>query len=272
MHLLPIEISSRQAGKLRKGHPVRIKKGSGMNLIVSPGNYRLASKAFAKNKGLEIKLSPEEIEMNRSLTPEQHNQLRKEASTLDMFKELPFSGKGLFAGGDIMDKVIEKLADKGLDKLIDVGGKWASKKLGVGLYAGARGSGLEEELNQKLGTNHGYLKRATLGSSRANDELGEYSTHSFGSKRSVSPIKTYWNTVNEPPSRGTGIKHHRMTSMVHPGRRSTGMVVGRGTLHSDDDFLPPALRSQPYGANFHLQFQLPPQYHRYNNGGEDIGH
>jgi len=270
MHLIPIDVSKRQLGKLRKGHPVRVKKGSGVSLVVSPLNYRLATRAFAKNKGLEMKLTPEEIEANRSLTPEQHSQLMKEAKSLDMFKELPFGGAGLFAGasgGDIYDK----LADKG----IDIGFKLLSKKLGLGvgsgLYAGASGRGLVDELNHQLGTNMGYLKRAGVGKELADKASAEMSDKGFDLKKTVAPIKPYWDDLMAPPSRGTGIRHHRMASMVHPGRRSTGMLVGRGTLHSSDVHLPPALESQPYGANFHMQFQLPPQYHKFNKGGEDIG-
>ena len=55
MHILPIDASPMQLRKLRNGHNVRIKKGTGFNLIVHPENYHLASKAFAKNKGIEVK-------------------------------------------------------------------------------------------------------------------------------------------------------------------------------------------------------------------------
>jgi hypothetical protein len=31
-------------------------------------------------------------------------------------------------------------------------------------------------------------------------------------------------------------------------------------------YLPQAMQSQPYGTNFHMQFMLPPQYRKYNDG------
>jgi hypothetical protein len=57
--------------------------------------------------------------------------------------------------------------------------------------------------------------------------------------------------------------HHRgHTTNSH----DTNLIRGRGTLIEHDAHLPPALVSQPYGANFHMQFQLPPQYQKYNDG------
>ena len=67
MHrILTIDASPKQLSKLRNGHAVRIKKGTGFNLIVHPETYNLVSRAFAKSKGMEIALSPEELEMNRA--------------------------------------------------------------------------------------------------------------------------------------------------------------------------------------------------------------
>ena len=88
MHLISFDASSRQLGKLKKGLPVRIKKGTGFNVIVHPETYHLVSRAFAKNKGIEIALSPEELEANRSLSPEQHAELRKSQPEL--------AGEGIF--------------------------------------------------------------------------------------------------------------------------------------------------------------------------------
>jgi hypothetical protein len=48
-----------------KGHRVRIKKGTGFNLIVHPERYSIVSRAFAKNKGSEVQLTPEEIQANQ---------------------------------------------------------------------------------------------------------------------------------------------------------------------------------------------------------------
>lgn len=73
MERVKVQISPKQMSKLRNGHKVRIKKpdmsGSGINLIVSPENFSLVNKAFTRNKGSEIILSPQEILANREQAP-----------------------------------------------------------------------------------------------------------------------------------------------------------------------------------------------------------
>ena len=73
MEQVRVQISPKQMSKLRNGHKVRIKKpsmeGSGINLIVSPENFSLVNKAFTRNKGSEIILSPQEILANREQAP-----------------------------------------------------------------------------------------------------------------------------------------------------------------------------------------------------------
>jgi hypothetical protein len=54
-------------------------------------------------------------------------------------------------------------------------------------------------------------------------------------------------------------------------RNGMNLIRGRGSLLNADDMLPPALQSQPYGANFHMQFFLPPEYHKYNDGTDMEG-
>lgn len=67
MHILTVGASRAQGRKLAKGMPVRIKQGTGFNLIVHPTTYRLATRAFNKGKAVQIKLSPEELEQNRAV-------------------------------------------------------------------------------------------------------------------------------------------------------------------------------------------------------------
>ena len=56
MPLISFDASDRQLCKLKKGHKVRIKKGAGFNLVISPSTYQLVSRAFTKNKGVEVQL------------------------------------------------------------------------------------------------------------------------------------------------------------------------------------------------------------------------
>lgn len=74
MEQVRVQISPKQMSKLRNGHKVRIKKpsmeGGGICLMVSPENYSLVNKAFTRNKGSEIVLSPQEILANRTMEGE----------------------------------------------------------------------------------------------------------------------------------------------------------------------------------------------------------
>jgi hypothetical protein len=73
MSSIQIDISPSQMRKIKKGLPVRVKKGTGFNLLVHPSTYNIVSKSFNKGLGSQIRLSPEEIEMNKGLRPEAHN-------------------------------------------------------------------------------------------------------------------------------------------------------------------------------------------------------
>jgi hypothetical protein len=69
MDVHPVSIakpSSRVLGKMKKGATVRICKGEGMNLLVTPQTYNQITHTFSKGKGLHIALSPDEIHHNRA--------------------------------------------------------------------------------------------------------------------------------------------------------------------------------------------------------------
>lgn len=77
MYKLGVDISPAQMKRLHRGHKVRVKKGTGFELLVHPTTYNIVSRSFNKGRGSELQLSPEEIEMNRSISkaisPEAHN-------------------------------------------------------------------------------------------------------------------------------------------------------------------------------------------------------
>lgn len=368
MHLISFDASPRQLSKLRNGHSVRIKKGSGFNLVVNPSNYHLVSRAFTKNKGIELKLSPEELDVNKTMSPEQHETM-SETVDENLFKHLPFA-----EGGSIFSKVKkalnsktakkigrelkpltralkstakdiahEKIAeahmagadrygdDDRMARLMNVGAELAHSKvhgagfrkqlkkalysktakkigremkpltralkstakdiaheqiaqahmagadmygddpryanlmnigadmahsrvqgmgLGAGLYAYPSGRGMNV---------HEALKLANTATAHANHQLAKMHNATVHGQLSQPPIKRYWDEPLEPRSRGTGIRGHM------------NLIQGRGSLLKGDDILPPALQSQPYGANFHMQFFLPPEYHKYNDGTDIEG-
>jgi len=118
--VLEISASPKQISKLRNGHKVRVKpamKGKGVCVAVDPLKYSIVSRTFAKGKGSELQLSPQELQMNKM-------------------------GKGI-CGGDIFDKIADKVADKA----IDTGFKLLEKKLSG---KGVKGGSLTEKLVDRV--------------------------------------------------------------------------------------------------------------------------
>lgn len=118
MHIVGLDISERQKSKLRNGHKVRVKRGEGCNVIVNPSTFNLLNKSFGKAKGAEIALSPEEVELNRGIAPEQHLEIL-EAGDADGSLASRISGTGLFSGGKL--KNIGKQMKRGFSKAGDAG-------------------------------------------------------------------------------------------------------------------------------------------------------
>ena len=59
------KLSDKQISRLRNGHSVRVKSGKGhMGVAMGEHNMKKCKKCFMKGKGAQIKLDPEEVEMN----------------------------------------------------------------------------------------------------------------------------------------------------------------------------------------------------------------
>jgi hypothetical protein len=177
--------------------------------------------------------------------------------------------------GEQAENFGSKLADEQIHKNLGYG-------LGTGLYSGGApggGSGLYAGRARGSGVFHSYhtLQDASNGSAHANAVLGNMSHMTIHNQHMQKPIPLYYEGDSQPPSRGYGLhphsSHHIHQSdhLHHRGYTTDpydihNLIRGRGTLIEHDAHLPPALVSQPYGANFHMQFQLPPQYQKYNDG------
>jgi hypothetical protein len=214
MHELQIDASPSQMRRLHKGHKVRVKKGTGFSLIVYPETYNIANHAFQKGKGSQLQLTPEEIQMNQGVSPEQHNppsQPQPEAV-----------GKGL---RDMFSHV--KLADS---------------------------------MNNALGTNYGYLKRAGLDNAIQGAKSAAMNKMGIDARMMQAPRISGMGGygLNEPRSRLVGGQIERSSV-----GRNGGMISA---------YTPPALVSQPFSANFQFQHFLPPQYQHFSSGGaSDFG-
>jgi len=64
------KLSPAVMSRIRNGHKVRLMEGQGTQLVVHPNQYNAISKCFLKNKGIQISLSPPEIDANRQVEGE----------------------------------------------------------------------------------------------------------------------------------------------------------------------------------------------------------
>lgn len=64
------KLSPAVMSRIRNGHKIRVMEGQGTQLVVHPHQYDAIAKAFLKKKGIQIALSPNEIQANRSVEGE----------------------------------------------------------------------------------------------------------------------------------------------------------------------------------------------------------
>jgi hypothetical protein len=278
MHIVTINASPKQLSKLRNGHSVRIKKGTGFNLIVHPENYHLVSRAFSKNKGIQVKLSPEEIEANKGVSPEQHSELREAQPEM--------AGEGIF--GKKVDKALHKagirkiaykvgdalkpIAKQGISSAIQSGSQALSEyapELAPSIYESAgnldkvasdyldhpsKGKGFKRGIKTGLRTGgiryDDYMDRSGLGQALSSGISSRLASDAITARRSLIPQE---GTMGSGLGGGLGGRL---------GREHGSIGRGAGMVH----YMPPALVSQPLSANFQMSHFLPVQYQKYNDG------
>ena len=114
MHLISIDASPKQLSKLRNGHKVRIRQGTGVSLVVHPETYGIVSHAFQRDKGIEIALSQDEVQANA-----EHSMSGR------------LEGQGIF--GSKADRWMEK---KGIKKAVYHAGSVIKPYAKAGIHAG----------------------------------------------------------------------------------------------------------------------------------------
>jgi hypothetical protein len=308
-HLLTVECSTPQMHKLRKGKKVRVKHGTGCHILVNPETYHLATRSFAKGNGADIQLSEEELEHNLGLTPEEHQELSETYMTgggifgpkFDRFLEKhgvrdlayqvgdkikPYAkagavgaitagaaglgGLATFGSGGTLAPLAPYLIpaaaalSAGAVDFIDNPDKYHDtvRKLrhGNSLERSEETAKANEIINQHLGTNYDYMNRAGLQHAGANEMLSRMNTNSVADR--------YRKKLSEGDNMkgsglGTGVHHSRRKSLIEGG------TIGLNGNHVS--YIPQALISQPYTANFSMSHMLPPQYQHLNSGGSNSG-
>lgn len=249
MRPIHIKASPKQMSRLRNGHSVRVSsaaEGAGVALLVHPERFDKVARVFRSGRGSTIQLSPEELQANTQVGGGIFGK------QFDRFVKKTIGKKNTKAlyGG------LEKVAKPIVNTAIDTAGKAAMA------YAPEAAPAIEA------------AKRAAKGYI---DRPSEYQKNpSKALMKDVNPVgmaedyaKGKLNEAMKPsPATGSGLGCG-LGGMVRPMRggaiRSNAAVSGRGSLSA---FTPVAMRSDPYGANFAMNTQLPPSYVR---GGVSFG-
>jgi hypothetical protein len=283
MSYISFDASPKQVSKLRNGHSVRIKRGTGFNVIVSPGTYNLVSKAFNKNRGIQLALSPDEIQMNRFMSPEQHAMFREttgkgifedlrraQSQIIDSVssqrkKVLRDKARELMSGDGIMDSLKEAgkefLMEQGKDLLKKAGKKAVEKGVDI----------LQEKLRKKI--MGGAMLKSGLVAPRA-DTLSQVADRVAMAEAMNNRIGTEAN-FDYMGRAGLGsamanLKGAKLNDQTFLSRRGIdGMykapVIGGRINHMSISH--PAITSQPNTANFQMFNMLPPAFQELKGSG-----
>lgn len=302
-HSAVVKVSPKQMSKLRNGHKVRVKppdmEGEGCYVVVSPENYDIITRTFSRNKGVELSLSPEELQANKMTysSPERHQELLKKHKV----------GSGIF--GKKFDrwlgKTIGKKAQKDLYGVAEQFLPLAQAGLTAGLTTGATALGaVQPELipflpagvaglsalgSDYLANPSKYQKgrASSLAKEYAKDlalqKLNEQLGTNMGNLSTASIQSALANKASAELSKlATQQKTEQpvLTDMELQAMSGNGLYAGGGlylgqvrksggAIGLNGGFvrpLPPALQSQPFSANFQFQHTLPPAYQKFSKG------
>lgn len=257
-------MSDHQRRRLHNGHSVRVKKGEGI-MLVNPANYGTMSRTFLRNKAKEIKLSPEEIEANRMISPEAHNYNRDEVlqpptiaprvasintSTANMTGGRVSNAGGTRGGFRATSMAGLKNISDHLQRIEDATGLDLGDQLKAGLgklmantaTASMGRAGIEARKNILGGSNSASKFYGNLANKAVTD-----------ARKGISGRGNFYG--DNQIALGYGIGSHK---------KGTGQIGVAGNLLANSRVLPPALQSQPLSANWSMANQLPPQYQKFN--------
>ena len=270
MEQIEVGMSPAQMSKVRNGHMIRCKpcmRGSGVIMIVEPSTFNIATKALGKNKGFQMRLSPNEIQANRENADE-------------------MEGKGIF-------KSIAKKAGKVAKKVAIQAGKQAARELAKqlpslatsGLVAGATLLGQPQLIpvagivGDKLGKFAGKkLNKAIDGAG----VMTQAKRMSKMSKRRIENIDGEGLYAGRGMMEGEGLYAGGGMGMMDGeglyagGRRGMGVHMDGGRITPSAGLVGvmgnlmamshPALQSQAMNANFQFRHTMPKNIQMRGNG------
>jgi hypothetical protein len=290
MEEVEVKLSPKQKSKLRNGHKVRVSpamEGTGIKVKVSPLTRDKIMKSFRKNKGLDIQLNKDELEMNGSgilgkrfdrAVGSLIGKKARKAIYGEAEKLLPLAQAGLTAGlasgatalGALQPELIPYLP-AGVAGLSAIGSDYLANPSKYQSNAGGTKASLAKDLagryvqnqllssvNSELGTNMDSLTTAGLGNALSNKARSNLIENSIQSRQSGQGLYSgdglYSGNGLYASSAGRGL-------YASSERRTTGGTIGRnaGILNIEH----PAMRSQPFSANFQFKHTLPPAFQKH---------
>ena len=288
MKVIHINASEKQKSRFRNGHPVRCSpcaEGAGVQLLIHPERFDKVARVFRQGKGTTIALDGAEMEANREV--EGSGIFGKK---FDRFVKKTIgkkNTKALYSG-------LEKVAKPIVNTAIDTAGAAAT------VYAPSAAPAIEAAKRAAKG----YIARPTAYQKDPTGELkkdvnpeGMLRDYAKGKIDAAMKGEGIFDMVKKAAKSKMGkslikkgvsmaakeaVKRGAPSELVNPlasmgtkaltGGRIMGgrmyserSMVGRGSVSA---YMPPAMVSQPYSANFAMNTQLPPDMVR---GGVSFG-
>lgn len=277
MYTVGLDLSRNQINKLKKGAKARVKKGMGCNLIVRPETYSILSRAFRRNKGVDISLSPEEIELNMLPSPEEQAALIEQTNMDMASSDAMGAGLNWKKIGKTLKKEGIKLAKKEGPKLLKKFAKEAYKAYNaqddddIEAYGQGLGAGFGGLFKAHIGDIKNAVSQATQANYRASKATpAKYMQSGLtGGAMPSFKMPTYKPAVM-PTRMPRRMPTEMRKAVMPPGLRNrrcpmTTGIIGNGLNLVEGKGLNmgaqhQALQPQPYSANYHFKFMLPPQY------------
>jgi hypothetical protein len=305
-NILHIKASKSQLSKLKNGHNVRISpalEGKGFNLIVHPEAYALARKAFIKGKGIQMKLSPKDIAINKQFIPHMKGTGifgKKFDKTLDKYgvKE------AVYKVGDAVKPLVKAGILGGLATgatALSATDLIASGGLGAGAIPAIYGTAgtLGYLATDYLDNPSKYQKQSNAGGPRnvnsATSLAGQMAQNELMNQLSLQTGEKY-NTLGQAnlidsvsqrdnANLSSAVINGITNSVILPKKepqydrfgvlisgqgiykgkfRELSSIGGRGGFVGGNIYTPQALQSQPFSANFQFSKTLPPAFARFS--------
>jgi hypothetical protein len=288
MKAIHIKASEKQKSRLRNGHPVRCSpamEGAGVQLLIHPERFDKVARVFRQGKGTTIALDGAEMEANREM--EGSGIFGKK---FDRFVKKTIGKKNTKALYSGLDKVAKPIVNTAIDTAGAAAMAYAPEAAPAILAAKRAAKGyiarptayqkdpakeLRKDVNPEgmardyaKGKMDEYMKGEgilDMVKKAAKSKMGKSLIKKGVSMAAKEAVKRGAPSELVNPLASMGTKALTGGRIMGGRMYSERSMVGRGSVGA---YMPPAMVSQPYSANFAMNTQLPPDMVR---GGVSFG-